>query len=131
MALSNRWVTRRAFLVWTAGVGVGSALAACGSPAASPTAAPRSSQQATQATSAAPAAQQQPVSAGVVEIRFQSRGGNDLLKIAQDLAKEFEKVHPNIKIKNDHTNGDHFQKILTEVAAGNPPDAYHAQERDL
>ena len=136
MALIDRSVTRRAFLLWAGGIGAGAALAACSSaapaaPAGAPASGqstssqPASNQTAPQPTTAAAPAQQPAASAGVVEIRFQSRGGNDLLKIAQDLAKEFEKSHPNIKIKNDHTNGDHFQKVLTEVAAGNPPDAYH------
>ncbi len=126
---SHRHLTRRGFFGLAGGFGTAVVLAACGTPAqapASPAAesAPAATSKPTTAASAAPA-QQAAASGGVVEIRFQSRGGNDLLKIAQDLAKEFMKANPNIRVKNDHTNGDHFQKVLTEVAAGNPPDAYH------
>jgi multiple sugar transport system substrate-binding protein len=127
MARSIRKLTRRDLLGLAAGVGAAAALAACGAPSGTPTAIGTSGATAARPTTAATSAPAGQVasSSSIVEIRFQSRGGNDLLKIAQDLAKEFMKVHPNIRVKNDHTNGDHFQKILTEVAAGNPPDAYH------
>jgi|SRR5579875_748802 len=127
MARSIRKLTRRDLLGLAAGVGAAAALAACGAPSGTPTAIGTSGATAGRSTTAATSAPAGQVasSASIVEIRFQSRGGNDLLKIAQDLAKEFMKVNPNIRVKNDHTNGDHFQKILTEVAAGNPPDAYH------
>lgn len=121
LGYSDHRLSRRGFLTWAGAVASAAIVAACSSGEA-----PNSSDQAagTSQTNAAPA-QSAPASSGPVEIRFQSRGDNDLLKIAQDLAREFEKVNPNIKIKNDHTNGDHFQKVQTEVAAGSPPDAYH------
>ena len=121
MQIVDRNLTRRGLLLWASGIGAATILAACSSPSA----APASNAAKTSGQTAAAPAQAAPATGGVVTIRFQSRGGNDLLKIAQDFTAMFEKSHPNIKITNDHTNGDHFQKVLTEVAAGNPPDAYH------
>jgi multiple sugar transport system substrate-binding protein len=47
----------------------------------------------------------------------------------QGLKEEFEAVHPNIKIEFVTIPGDEmFDKVLTQIAAGNPPDAAYVSD---
>lgn len=114
-------------------------LAACSSP--SPTPSPSSGTteklQTTPASSAAkptaaesapkptaPSAGAAPSSGAPAKIKFQSRGGDAILKVSQTLVAEFKKANPKIDVEIDHTTGDHFQKVQLGVAAGTAPDVY-------
>ena len=47
----------------------------------------------------------------------------------QGMKEEFEAVHPNIKIEFQTIPGDDmFDKLLTQIAAGNPPDAAYVSD---
>ena len=57
-----------------------------------------------------------------VTIRFESWIGQD--KSIQRMYKAFQKAHPNIKVKFENVPAEEIgQKLTTQVAGGNPPDA--------
>ncbi len=134
-------------------------LTACGAPAATPapaqpTMAPKAEEPKAETPKATepptqPAAPQptEPLKEGQVEVRwFIGLGtGTDAeqVKVEQQIAEEFNKTHPNIRLIPEVVNYEAARDTLaTELASGNPPDivgpvgvsgaeAFHGQWLDL
>ncbi len=119
-----RQISRRAVLRLLGGVSVLTALSACSPPSPTPTPAPPAEAPKPAAQPTPTPAAAAPVSAPPARIKFQSRGGDAILKVTQTLVAEFKKAFSRIEVEIDHTTGDHFQKVQLGVAAGNPPDVY-------
>jgi len=102
----RRGVLRAAPAVLAAGAAV--ALAACGGPAAS-----------SSSGSAAGA------SGGVVNITWQTMWSGNTLTLLNQMIAEFNSTHPNIHVTESNipsATGD--AKLLSEIAAGDPPDVF-------
>jgi multiple sugar transport system substrate-binding protein len=48
------------------------------------------------------------------------------VQLVRSLVEEFEKRHPNIRVKHDVVTGDYASKIMTQLAGGGAPDAFWA-----
>ncbi|RNB82353.1 sugar ABC transporter substrate-binding protein [Brevibacillus fluminis] len=71
------------------------------------------------------AGQANPPNAENVTLRFATWDADDLLKIEQTIAKEFEKKHPGVKVQVE-AYGDGFdQKLVASFGAKNPPDVMY------
>lgn len=108
-------VTRRAFLRWSAGAMVGgSILAACTPNVASP---PGSNP-----STAVPAS-----GGGKANVLMWPHFGGPTLELFRQFVAEFEKTRPDIEIQIAPVGvSENISKMLQAVAAGAPPDIYHA-----
>jgi multiple sugar transport system substrate-binding protein len=60
-----------------------------------------------------------------VELRFAWWGDTNRNVVYNSIADEFEKAHPNIKIKREASGWpDYWQKLSTQTAGGNAPDIF-------
>jgi multiple sugar transport system substrate-binding protein len=109
--LRSRQLSRRELLKWGASVAAASALAACAPAAPAPAPA-----------EAGPAAEAKPA-AKAVELRLTFWGDLADMPTWQWGLGEFDKAHPEIKIKWENTPwGEYWTKLQTEVAGGTTPD---------
>lgn len=134
MRLSDKRVlglrfTRRSLLKW---IGIGAAgayLAGC-APQATPTApaAAKPAEATTAPTTPAKKAEEE------VEIRHSTKqSGEGELHLLKDFAAKYEEKHPGVTVKLEPPAGGlhHFQKFLTDLAAGDPPDTYLADDYNV
>ncbi len=56
-------------------------------------------------------------------------GSPEEIKIISDTVRMYEKTHPNIKVELQHSRGgaDYIQKVLTQIAGGDPLDIAFAE----
>ena len=59
-----------------------------------------------------------------ITLRVANWAGAQELKLERRIAAEFMKNHPNIRVEVETIPSGYKEKILTEIAAGNPPDVF-------
>jgi len=58
-----------------------------------------------------------------VELRMSWWGGNGRHQVTLKAVEEFQKEHPNIKVKSEYTGWDgHLSRLTTQIAGGTEPD---------
>ena len=64
-----------------------------------------------------------------VAVRVAYWGSPEEIKIITDTVRNWEKEHPNISVKLQHTSGGtaYISKILTQIAGGDAPDIVFAE----
>ncbi len=141
--------TRRAFLVWATSFSAVGLLAACGATAApatvaSSTVAPTSAatsaaasqvavtaaststatSQAAAAAVATPTAVAAGATGGVITLKIAPKATGSPGALDKQAADLFNQANPGLKLELDvPPSGNYYEKILTEIAAGEPPDA--------
>lgn len=99
-------LSRRTFLQATAGLASLAALAACAAPGAAP---------ATGGESAASSGE-------AVEVTFMGWGGTEEDEGVKSAIKQFESEQDKVKVTWLHTPEQYLDKLVTNIAAGTPPD---------
>jgi multiple sugar transport system substrate-binding protein len=126
--MSAKPLSRRTFLLSSAVVAAGGLVAACGAPAPAspPTSAPPASAAATQAQPAAattaPAVKLSP--SGVFRYAIDNDTETRKPVVEAFLAKNY----PNVKAQFEVTPEGYFEKLLSQIAAKNPPDLAYIHE---
>ena len=59
-----------------------------------------------------------------ITLRVANWAGAQELKLERRIVAEFMKSHPNIRVQVETIPSDYKEKILTEIAAGSPPDVF-------
>jgi multiple sugar transport system substrate-binding protein len=119
--MKDQKLTRRNFLVLSAGAAVGSWLTACG--AATP--APEQPAEAAATSAPAAAATSAPAAPEVTTVTFSGWGAGEEEQGIRDAMKVFEEQNPDIKMEFIHIPAggtEYADKVLSMVAAGTPPD---------
>ncbi|RKP46711.1 sugar ABC transporter substrate-binding protein [Cohnella endophytica] len=104
------------------------ALTACGgnsNSSTSPSASPASSPKASESASASPS------EAPPVELRIGTWDGGDGLKQQQQIADNYKKLHPNVKISIESVPDQYGTKLLTQIAANQAPDIFQIGDGDV
>lgn len=104
--ITHRKLSRRTFLQATAGIASLAALVACAAPGAAPAAG---------GESAAPSGE-------AVEVTFMGWGGTEEDEGVKSAIKQFESEQDKVKVTWLHTPEQYLDKLVTNIAAGTPPD---------
>lgn len=116
-------LTRRSFVIASGGALTAALLAAC--QPATPTPQPKAAPTAAPAATAVPAAATKPA-APAEKIKLQLSwwpvGGERGLKAMEEALKPFDQAYPNITVERQPTAANYFDKLLTMLAGGTPPD---------
>ena len=121
---NNGRLSRRDFLRLSSLAGAGAALAACAQPPAAP--AP------VEATKAPAPAAPKPAEQKPATIRFWHHWGGNRVPLMEDMIKRFQAKNPWITVEMTLQPWEQrLEKILTGVAAGNPPDVTMLGRQDL
>lgn len=69
---------------------------------------------------------------GRTAVRVQIEGEPEEIRVYEDVAREFERTHPDIDVRivGVGQDEDHLAKLATSFAAGDPPDVFLVNYRD-
>ena len=117
-------MTRRIWTILSVLLIAAMALTACITPTAPPAAAPAeaTAAQGGEQAAAAPAAEGAPI-----ELLYMTHNHPQSIPVNEEIIKEFEAAHPNVKITFDNApHSNYEQKVLTAFAGGQGPDVFWA-----
>ncbi|KKC47083.1 MULTISPECIES: ABC transporter substrate-binding protein [Paenibacillus] len=66
-----------------------------------------------------------------VKLRVGTWDGGDSLKIQQQIADNYMKAHPNVKVSIESVPDQYGTKLLTQIAAGQAPDVFQIGDGDI